>query len=180
MKVAKKKQDKAGILPEDDLKNKDYEPEGIEKESFDSIFNKYIEHVSNSKGKPSSAVNAYNTVTDKPTGEEEEDIVRDAIDASIVVAKEQQAELHPLTIGGQQLYMTKEEFDIVSEAIKQTGEDTFTQGFELLFKNKSLMLEDEGSVKLDDLLSGLKLDKKTREIVLNVCGKYLLINSLKI
>ena len=36
-----------------------FKPKGIPKEKFDSIFNKYIDHINNSHGKPGDAVNAH-------------------------------------------------------------------------------------------------------------------------
>ena len=90
MKAAKKKAGKAGILNEEDIKNnaaaQQYEPKGIDKNTFDSVFNQYVDHVSNSKGKPGDARNPHADLSDKYGAtdaiaeEEEEHMTEDQVD----------------------------------------------------------------------------------------------------
>lgn len=89
MKANKKKAGKVGILPEDEMKAKNlhYEPKGIDKSTFDSVFNQYVDHVSHSKGKPGEARNAHQELGEKYAAtdgaiaeEEDEHMTEDKVD----------------------------------------------------------------------------------------------------
>jgi hypothetical protein len=64
--------------------------------------------------------------------------------------------------------LKKTEFS--AEMINQYGDVAFNKGYELLSKNKMLMLEDAGPAKLDDQLSTVISDKKARETFIKICG----------
>jgi hypothetical protein len=91
LKAAKKKKDGKGILPEEDiekLKSKSYNPDdgkgkGVDKATFDAVFSQYVDHVGNSRGKPSDARNPHESVAEKyggtePIAEEEDENLTDA------------------------------------------------------------------------------------------------------
>ena len=62
----------------------------------------------------------------------------------------------------------------------QFGEGPFNQGYQILQKNKLLMLEDAGPAKLDDMMSEVIADKKAREAFIKICGQYVIITGMKL
>ena len=80
MKVDEKpKEGKKGAIDEPELarlKTDIFKPKGLTREQFDSVFNKYLEHLNNGHGKPGKAVNAHDagemtTIGEAPEKEED-------------------------------------------------------------------------------------------------------------
>lgn len=59
---------------------------------------------------------------------------------------------------------------------KTFGEDTFKEGFDVIDKNYSIMLEDGGEEKIKGMLSHLKFnDDMALENFQNYCSTYLMV-----
>lgn len=193
MKAAKKKAGKAGILPEDDIKSKKYEAKGIDQNTFDSVFSQYVDHVSNSKGKPGEARNPHQEMAEKYSAgseaiaeEEDEHMTENQVDETTL--QEAQKALMGRTkrpdMSSDQKEMdricglTKAQFQ--AEMMAQFGQDAFNQGYEILAKNKMLALEDAGPAKLDDMITPIIADATARQNFIKICGQYIFITGMKL
>jgi DNA/RNA endonuclease YhcR with UshA esterase domain len=60
--------------------------------------------------------------------------------------------------------------------ISQYGEETFTEGYNIIKTNRSTVYENKGEVKLAQMLSALKFaDEESLKGFLNICTTYLIV-----
>jgi hypothetical protein len=60
--------------------------------------------------------------------------------------------------------------------ISQYGEQTFTEGYNIIKLNRSTVYENLGEVKLAQMLSGCKFaDEESLKGFLNICTTYLIV-----
>ena len=189
-KAKKSKSGKSGILSEEiakALKDNKYAPKDVDKGAFDSAYGEYVDHVTNSRGKPDYAENAYESQQMDAIAEEEDDNLNETEvdEAALAEAK------YALMGRSKRAEMSDDQKEIdrycnmpraefFAEMMSQFGEDVFNQGFDLLTKNKTLFLADSGPAKLDEMMSNIIGDKKDRRTFNKICGQYIVITGMKI
>jgi len=63
---------------------------------------------------------------------------------------------------------------------KEFGEDQFTQGFEIIQKNRFVAFEYNGEERLQEMLSHLKFaDREAIKGFINFCTTYLIVQNMK-